>query len=171
MRVNGRSRARPDSGEAAKRREAVEKPAHIQKGRQGLIGKRYDVTLLPDGRVLTASGGLACGAENPRLVVDATRASHVRARLWKKSPRRSHSGWEQRPRQLYPLPAPPWSQFALPWPASGCQHPREHIGLFTNVYTHQPHGQPRRCLTHRVGNTTVAKMAQQLTSDSARATA
>jgi hypothetical protein len=34
------------------RREAVENPAHVQSGRCREMDKGYDVTLLPDGRVL-----------------------------------------------------------------------------------------------------------------------
>jgi hypothetical protein len=40
----------------------VEKPAHIQRGRHEEIGKRYDVTLIPDGSVLTREwSGLRSG--------------------------------------------------------------------------------------------------------------
>lgn len=135
------------------------KPAHIQRSRFEEIGKRYDVTLIPDGSELTGSG-LSCGAENPRFGSSVDATATVSERVCGKSrPGGSHSAWEQRPSHLHSRSAPPWSQFAQHSPAYGCQRPREPTGRSTNVYTHQPHEAPRRCLIHPVRQTSAANMA------------
>lgn len=137
----------------------MEKPAHIQRSRFEEIGKRYDVTLIPDGSELTGSG-LGCGAENPRFGSSVDATATVSERVCGKSrPGGSHSAWEQRPSHLHSRSVPPWSQFAQHSPAYGCQRPGEPTGRSTNVYTHQPHEAPRRCLIHPVRQTSAANMA------------
>jgi hypothetical protein len=149
----------------------VEKPAHTQQGWYRVIGKRYDVTLLPDGRVLTASGGLGCGAENPRLVVDATRAMDVRARRWEKvaaavPPRLGAASKPSAPSPSTVMESirPALASIRLSAPK------RAYRPLYQCLHTSAARGATP--LPHPSGTRhDVAKMAQQLTSDSTRTTA
>ena len=151
----------------------MEKPAHIQQGWHRAIGKRYDVTLLPDGRVLTASGGLGCGAENPRLVVDATRAMHVRARLacWEKVAAAVPPGLGAACTPSAPSPSTAMESIRPALASIRLSAPkRAYRPLYQYLHTSAARGATP--LPHPSGRThDVAKMAQQLTSDSTRTTA